>query len=98
MLAAQNPKVYGRYLSRSSTTWLELVTSALPPAQQTPGFATLYGAVFDGLFLELAATGDRKRVTAALDEFVHMAQAHAASAVAGSRRPGRSRVSSRRSR
>src|SRR5579859_1697319 len=53
LLAAQNPKVYGRYLKQNSITWLTLIQPALPPSQQTTAFATLYGAVFDGLFIEL---------------------------------------------
>lgn len=78
LLAAQNPKVYGRYLKQTSQSWLDLIQPVLPPAQQTPGFATLYGAVFDGLFIELMSTGDRRRVTAALEEFIRLAQSHAA--------------------
>ena len=77
LLAAQNPKVYGRYLKKISMTWLALIQPALPPVQQTPGFATLYGAVFDGLFIELMSTGEHHRVTAALEEFIRLAQAHA---------------------
>src|SRR5690242_15333749 len=50
MLAAQNPKAYRRYLQKNSLSWLEIVQPALPPQQRDPAFATLYGAVFDGLF------------------------------------------------
>ena len=77
MLAAQNPKLYGRYLKKISLSWLELIQPALPPAQQTPGFATLYGAVFDGLFIELMSTGDRRRVLESLDQFISLALDHA---------------------
>src|SRR5579859_1260701 len=77
MLAAHNPKVYGRYLKKISLSWLELIQPALPPGQQTPGFATLYGAVFDGLFIELMSTGDRGRVLAALEQFIRLAIDHA---------------------
>lgn len=80
ILAAQNPKTYGRYLKQNSTSWLKLIQPALPPSQQTAAFATLYGAVFDGLFIELMSTGDKRRVTRALEEFIGLAQAHAASA------------------
>jgi|SRR6185312_1297977 len=82
LLAAQNPKVYGRYLKKISLSWLELIQPALPPAQRTPGFATLYGAVFDGLFIELMSTGDRRRVQAALQEFIGLARAHMDSSAA----------------
>jgi len=97
LLAAQNPKVYGRYLKQNSLTWLELIQPVLPKAQQTPGFATLYGAVFDGLFIELMSTGDRRRVNAALEEFIALAGTHAAMD-SSDKRPAPRRLSSRRSR
>ncbi len=77
LLAAQNPKVYGRYLKRISLSWLELIRPALPASQQTPGFVTLYGAVFDGLFIELMSTGDRRRVLQSLEQFISLALTHA---------------------
>lgn len=77
LLAAQNPKVYGRYLKQISSSWLELIRSALPPAQRTAAFATLYGAVFDGLFIELMSTGDRRRVLESLEQFISLALDHA---------------------
>lgn len=80
ILAAQNPKTYGRYLKQNSMSWLKLIQPALPPSQRTAAFATLYGAVFDGLFIELMSTGDKRRVTRSLEEFIHLVQAHAASA------------------
>lgn len=97
ILAAQNPKVYRRYLQHNSLTWLELIQPALPEIQQTPGFATLYGAVFDGLFIELMSTGDRARVKAALQEFIQLARAHAGIDGSG-RRAAPKRRPSRRSR
>lgn len=97
LLAAQNPKVYGRYLKQNSMTWLELIQPVLPEAQQTPGFATLYGAVFDGLFIELMSTGDRRRVNAALEDFIALARTHAGMD-GPSKHPAPRRPSSRRSR
>lgn len=97
ILAAQNPKVYRRYLQRNAMTWLELIQPALPKVQQTPGFATLYGAVFDGLFIELMSTGDRRRVNAALQEFIALARTHAGMDGAA-KRPATRRPSPRRSR
>lgn len=97
ILAAQNPRVYGRYLKRNSKTWLELIQPVLPKAQQTPGFATLYGAVFDGLFIELMSTGDRRRVNTALQEFIQLARTHAGMDGSG-KRSGPKRPLSRRSR
>lgn len=72
ILAAQNPESYGRYLERNSRDWIELVRAALPPGERTDAMATLLVAVFDGLFLELVSTGDRKRTTGALDEFIRI--------------------------
>jgi AcrR family transcriptional regulator len=76
MLAAQSPKTYRRYLKRNSLNWLELIQQALPPEQRDPNFATLLGAVFDGLFMEYMSSGDKRRTTATLDSFIKMAQAH----------------------
>lgn len=74
ILAAQNPRSYARYLQRNSRDWIALVRGALPPAQRTAAVATLLVAVFDGLFLELMSTGDRRRTGDALDEFVRIAR------------------------
>ena len=76
MLAAQAPKTYGRYLQRNSLDWLELIQEALAPEQRDPRFATLLGAVFDGLFIEYMSSGDKRRTTETLDSFIRMAQAH----------------------
>src|SRR5579885_675309 len=75
LLTAQAPRTYGRYLKRNSLNWLGLIQAALPPAQRDPAFATLLGAVFDGLFIEVMSSGDKRRATRALDEFIAMAQA-----------------------
>ena len=76
MLAAQRPKVYGRYLKRNAMNWVELIQAAVPEPQRDPAFVTLLGAVFDGLFLELMGSGDRRRCTDALEVFIKMAQAY----------------------
>jgi AcrR family transcriptional regulator len=79
ILAAQNPKSYARYLRRHSSSWIELVRTALPASERRSAVATLMIAVFDGLFLELVSTGDRQRTTEALDEFIRIVrQARAA--------------------
>jgi AcrR family transcriptional regulator len=74
ILAAQDHKTYGKYLKRNSLNWLESVQAALQPSQRTPAFATLIVAVFDGLFIEVMSTGDRRRASAAIDEFITMAR------------------------
>lgn len=76
LLAAQSPRTYGRYLKGNALNWLELIQQALPREQRDPRFATLLGAVFDGLFIEYMSTGDRRRTTESLDTFIKMAQAH----------------------
>jgi AcrR family transcriptional regulator len=76
ILAAQDHRTYGRYLKRNSLNWLELVQAALKPSQRSPALATLIVAVFDGLFIEVVSTGDRRRASAAIDEFVSMARRH----------------------
>ena len=73
ILATQNPKLYGRYLKRNALNWLELIQAALPASRRGPVLATLIGGVFDGLFIELLSSGDRRRTTDALDEFIRLA-------------------------
>ncbi|HWU77640.1 MAG TPA: TetR/AcrR family transcriptional regulator [Rhodanobacter sp.] len=70
ILAIQNPDAYGQYLQRNAANWSDLVLAMLPASERSPAFATLCGAVFDGLFLELMSTGDRKRTTQAIDQFI----------------------------
>ena len=91
ILAAQDPATYARFLKGNSMSWLKLVQPALPPSQQTQAFATLYGAVFDGLFIEFMSTGDRRRTTKALEEFIQLARSHmqAAESAKPARRPKR---------
>lgn len=79
-LAAQDQQNYGRYLKNNSAGWLETVQAVLKPSQRSPLLATLIVAVFDGLFIEVMSTGDRRRATAAIDEFISMARKHTGSA------------------
>lgn len=72
ILAVRNPGSYARYLERNSRDWIELVQTALPAEERSAALATLLVAVFDGLFLELMSTGDRRRTTQALDEFIRI--------------------------
>lgn len=73
ILAAQSPRTYGRYLKKNSLNWLELIQAAMPPERRDPVLVTLIVAVFDGLFIELISTGDRRRTTQALEKFIEMA-------------------------
>jgi hypothetical protein len=72
ILAIQNPAAYAQYLQRNAAHWSELILAMLPAPARDPGFATLCGAVFDGLFLEYMSTGDRKRTTQAIDRFIRI--------------------------
>jgi AcrR family transcriptional regulator len=73
IVAMQNPDVYGAYLAKTSLDWLTLSEQALSESMRSKTMATLCIAVFDGLFLELLATGDHSRLTRALDRFIAMA-------------------------
>lgn len=78
VLAAQDQKTYGKYLKKNSLHWLETAQAILKPPQRSPVLATLIMAVFDGLFIEVMSTGDRRRASAAIDEFIAMARKHSA--------------------
>ncbi len=52
MLALQNPTAYARYLRGTSSSWLALIETALPPSADRRARATLCAAVIDGLLLE----------------------------------------------
>jgi AcrR family transcriptional regulator len=75
IIAAQNPKEYGRYLKKASKDWQALAFQSLSEYLRSPAMATLCIAVFDGLMLEMINTGDRTRLTQALDRFIAMASA-----------------------
>lgn len=74
VIAAQNPAEYGRYLRTMSTDWQAATLQFLSPSDRSEPMATLCIAVFDGLFLELMSTGQRARLTRALDHFIAMAR------------------------
>jgi AcrR family transcriptional regulator len=73
IIAIQNPPEYGRYLKKISLDWLATALQATSEPLRSESMGTLCIAVFDGLFLELMSTGDRKRLTKALNLFVSMA-------------------------
>lgn len=75
IVAAQNPKEYGRYLKKASQDWQVLAFQALSESWRSREMATLCIAVFDGLMLEMINTGDRTRLTQALDRFIAMRSA-----------------------
>jgi AcrR family transcriptional regulator len=72
IIAVQNPVKYAGYLQTSSSEWQALTLGALSESVREKPLATLCVAVFDGLFLELMSTGDRRRTTQALDRFIEI--------------------------
>lgn len=74
IIAAQNPAEYQRYLKEISAEWQEVTLKFLSDSIRTEPMATLCIAVFDGLFIELMSTGERARLTRALDHFISMAR------------------------
>ena len=74
ILAIQNPATYAQYLQRNALDWQKHIERALPATPHRAALATLCGAVFDGLFLEVLQTGDRARATKALREFLRIAR------------------------
>jgi AcrR family transcriptional regulator len=72
ILAVQNPGTYAQYVQRNAAHWMDFILSMFPASRRDPAFATLCGAVFDGLFIELMSTGDRRRTTRAIDRFVQI--------------------------
>jgi hypothetical protein len=74
-MAVQNPGQYGRYLEETSLDWLTVAAASLSSRDAPDTIPTLCIAVFDGLMIEFFSTGDRERLTRALDAFVLMARA-----------------------
>jgi AcrR family transcriptional regulator len=75
IMAVQNPGQYGRYLEETSLDWLTVAAASLSSRDAPDTIPTLCIAVFDGLMIEFFSTGDRERLTRALDAFVLMARA-----------------------
>jgi hypothetical protein len=74
IIAMQNPAQYGPYLKKASSDWHSLALELMSASSRKDSMATLCIAVFDGLLLELMATGDRRRLAIALDEFIAIAR------------------------
>jgi AcrR family transcriptional regulator len=74
VLASRGTGVFSRGAKEGPRKVLEMVKAALPAPLRTAPAATLFCAVFDGLFIELMISGDAKRTTRALDLFVQMAR------------------------
>lgn len=77
IIAAQNPAEFGGYLKKISAEWQATTLNFLSASIRTEPMATVCIAVFDGLFIELMSTGERARLTRALDHFISMARRRA---------------------
>jgi C4-dicarboxylate transporter len=77
VLAIQNPAGYARYMERTSSSWLDVIESCLPPSKRNRVVATLYAAVIDGLLLEYLSTKDSQRTTKALEAFICLIKSRA---------------------
>ena len=90
IIAAQNPVEYAGYLKKMSMDWQAITIQCLSQSIRTEPTATLCIAVFDGLFIELMSTGDRARLTRALDHFISMVRMTAPTEAAKTSRARRS--------
>src|SRR5580658_3540305 len=70
IVAAQNPEEYAAVLTQSSQDWRELALASMSRSLREQPLADLCIAVFDGLMLDFIVTGDRRRLSAALDRFI----------------------------
>jgi AcrR family transcriptional regulator len=74
VLASRGAGVFASSAKEGSRNMMEMVKAALPAPLRSAPAATLFCAVFDGLFLELVISGDVKRTTRSIDLFVQMAR------------------------
>jgi hypothetical protein len=87
VIAMQNPEIFGACLKGVAVEWHEMALRSMSDSLKSSSLATVCVAVFDGLMLDLMATGDHRRLTLALEEFVRMITRYGASMP---RRPKRS--------
>jgi AcrR family transcriptional regulator len=72
-LALQNPKQYGRYLEGAFSTWVERMGAVLPVTlsrAERRALASLAVGTVVGLMLDYLSSGDKKRTSDAVNEFV----------------------------
>lgn len=69
-LALQKPRHYGRYMEGAVSSWVEMMAQVLPehlPRSKRQALASLAVGAMDGLLLDYLTSGDRKRVSGAID-------------------------------
>jgi AcrR family transcriptional regulator len=79
-MALQEPNRYPGFLDHAVQDWVAVLTEGLSDAgldrAESRNVATLVVAVARGLLLDLLATGDRKRINAAIDSLVREVREH----------------------
>jgi AcrR family transcriptional regulator len=72
IIATLNPEEYAVVLKQSSMKWRKLALRSMSESLREPALADLCIAVFDGLLLECIISGERRRLTLALNQFIAM--------------------------
>lgn len=70
IMGLAGPGPVAKRMRQGSLDWIEMVLETFPPDKRSASSATIITAFFDGLALDLLTTGDRKRTSEALGEFV----------------------------
>jgi len=90
-LALRQPRRFPNLLERMMKDWLSLSERGLVAAgvdkKRALALATLMSATVRGLQLDVRATGERKRVESALDEFLRLLELRPKAEAEGRRRP-----------
>ena len=64
-LAPRNPRLFGGYVRDAIDSWKAIIAERIPGHNKVE-MATAVIALFDGLLMDLLATGDRRRTTKSL--------------------------------
>ncbi len=70
IVATLNPEEYSATMKQSTLDWRGLALQSMSESLREQPLADLCIAVFDGLLLEFIVTGERRRLTSALDRFI----------------------------
>jgi AcrR family transcriptional regulator len=77
IVATLNPEEFSATMKQSALDWRGLALQSMSESLREQPLADLCIAVFDGLLLEFIVTGERRRLTSALDRFVTILRPHA---------------------
>ncbi len=81
-ISLQKPAAFRSDVQKSPVAWADIIEGSLPAAIRSKAMATLCGAAFDGLVIELIGSGDLRRTTQSLDLFIEMMAARISSRAA----------------